>query len=145
MLAANSLTFWWISLGTPHAHVPVGDFSVEGGTTPMQGQSSWIMHRVWPWEWSTGIRRGPDRRPQVAASRAPILDDVVLPICFLALVGIVLVGGLLGLLSWVSAGIPPAPQLACSDVASCPPAAAMVGDPSTWGEVAGFAEPTEIR
>jgi hypothetical protein len=145
MLAANSLTFWWISIGTSHANVQVGDFSVEGGTTPMQGHSSWIMHRVRPWEWSTGTRRGADRRPQVAPFRAAIFDDVVLPVCFLALVGIVLVGGLLGLLSWVSAGIPPAPQLACSDVVSCAPAAAMVGDPGTWGDVAGFAEPTETR
>ena len=110
----------------------------------MQGQSSWIMHRVRPWESSTGIRRGADGRPQVATFRAAMLDDVVLPACFLVLVGVVLVGGLLGLLSWVSAGIPSAPHLACADIASCAPSAA-VEDPSAWGEVVGFAEPAETR
>ena len=109
----------------------------------MQGQSSWIMHRVRPWEWTTRTRRGVERKPRVPSFWPALLDDVVLPACFLALVGIVLVGALLGLLSWVSAGIPPAPPMACADIASCPPA--MVENPSAWGDVAGLAGPTETR
>src|SRR5262245_24742987 len=80
----------------------------------MPGVSSWIMHRERMWE-----GKG---RPAPAARHkshpAPTVHDVEIAISFLALLGVLLVGGWLMLSSWVRAGLPPS-LLACLPTEDC--------------------------
>src|SRR5262245_42923254 len=78
----------------------------------MPGVSSWIMHRERMWEGRGRVSPAPRHTSHPAARAA--LDDVAIAISFLALLGVLLVGGLLMLSSWLTAGLP------ASLVATCP-------------------------
>jgi hypothetical protein len=46
-------------------------------------------------------------------------DDVVVLVCFLALIGVAVLGGALMLLSWVTAALPVSRGVACPEVDGC--------------------------
>jgi len=54
-----------------------------------------------------------------AGSRRPALGEGVLAVCVLALVGVAVLGGLLILLSWVTATLPMSQILACPEFDGC--------------------------
>ena len=57
--------------------------------------------------------------PDGARKRRTSFDDIVVVVCFLALIGIVVLGGALTLLSWITATVPVSPRIACSEVDGC--------------------------
>jgi len=107
----------------------------------MQGNSSWVMHRGRPWD--------PTPRPSLRGSgtsgvRPAVLDDAVIPVCFLALVGLIVLGALLMLFSWITAGLPSSAYTTCATIESCaaPPSPE---DPRSWVNGPQLDEPTETR
>jgi hypothetical protein len=58
-------------------------------------------------------------RPDVPGKRRISLDDVVVVLCFLELIGIVVVGGVVMLLAWVVATLPVSPRIACPEFDGC--------------------------
>lgn len=51
--------------------------------------------------------------------RRTSFDDIAVVVCFLVLIGIVVLGGALMLLSWITATVPVSPRVACSEVDGC--------------------------
>ena len=78
-----------------------------------------------------------------AGSRRTALDDGVPVVCFLALVGVVVVGGLLMLFAWVTAPLPLSPRMACAEFGGC-----VVSTPdetqAVWADDRGIANSTMI-
>lgn len=107
----------------------------------MQGNSSWIMHRGRTWDWATRPAQRAGSGSVGAGSRPPTLDDAVVAVCFLALVGVVVFGGLLMLFSWVTAGLPPTALTTCSGIDSCIEPAPAEG-PAAWLDAAWVDEST---
>jgi len=69
-------------------------------------------------DWATRRGRavpGPDG----SRKRRISFDDVVVVLCFLALIGIVVVGGVVMLLAWVAASLPASPRIACPEFDGC--------------------------
>jgi hypothetical protein len=62
-------------------------------------------------------------------------------VCFLAVVGVVVFGGLLMLFSWVTAGLPPTALTTCLAMDSCV-APAPAEDSAAWVEAPRLDEPT---
>ena len=58
-------------------------------------------------------------RPDGPGKRRISFDDVVVVVCFLALIGIVVLGGAMMLLSWVTATLPLSPRVAYPEFDSC--------------------------
>jgi hypothetical protein len=58
-------------------------------------------------------------RPDGPGKRRPSFDDVVVVVCFFALIGIVVLGGALMLLSWVTATLPVSWRVACPEFDGC--------------------------
>jgi hypothetical protein len=58
-------------------------------------------------------------RPDGPGKRRISFDDAVVVFCFLALIGIVLVGGVVMLLAWVAATLPVSPRIACPEFDGC--------------------------
>jgi hypothetical protein len=106
----------------------------------MRGNSSWIMHRGRTWVWATRPSPRAGRGSAGTGSRPAALDDAVIAVCFLALVGVVVFGGLLMLFSWVTAGLPPSALTTCPGIDGCAPAPA--GEPAAWIEAPRVDEPT---
>ena len=70
--------------------------------------------------WTSATRRGRVApRPDGPGKRRVSFDDVVIVLCFLALIGIVVVGGVVMLLSWVSATLPVSSRIACPEFDGC--------------------------
>jgi hypothetical protein len=107
----------------------------------MLRNGSWIMHRGRTWDWDTRPSQRADRGLADTRSRPATLDDVVVAVCFLALVGLVVFGGLLMLFFWVTAGLPPSALTTCSVMDSCV-APAPTEHPAAWVEVPRVDEPT---
>lgn len=78
----------------------------------MLGNSSWIMHRGRTWVGARPSHRA-SRASAGTGSRPATLDDVSLVVCFLALVGVLVLGGVLTLFSWVTATHPTTSTIAC--------------------------------
>ena len=57
--------------------------------------------------------------PDGVVKRRTSFDDIAVVICFLALIGIVVLGGALMLLSWIAATVPVSPRIACSELDGC--------------------------
>lgn len=108
----------------------------------MLGNSSWIMHRGRTWDWATPPSQQAGRSSAGTGSRAATLEDAVVAVCFLALVGVVVFGGLLMLFSWVTAGLPPSALTTCLGMDTCMAPAPAEGDPAAWAEVPWVAGPT---
>ena len=71
--------------------------------------------------WHSATRR-PVRVGSASEDRGrprPTFDDVGVAVCFLALVSVVVLGGLLMLFSWVTAVLPTDPVMACHAVEGC--------------------------
>jgi hypothetical protein len=64
---------------------------------------------------SIRVVRGSDDR----GCRPATVDDVVPAVCFLALVGVVVLGGLLMLFSWVTTALPTRSVIACHEFDGC--------------------------
>jgi hypothetical protein len=62
-------------------------------------------------------------------------------VCFLALVGVVVFGGLLMLFSWVTAGLPPTALATCPGIDGCVAPAPAEG-PAAWVEAPWLDEAT---
>ena len=107
----------------------------------MHGNSSWIMHRGQAWNWATRPSQQAGSGPVGVSSRPATLDDAVTAVCFLALVGVVVFGGLLMLFSWVTGGLPPTALTTCPGISRCV-APAPAESPATWVEGAWVEEPT---
>jgi hypothetical protein len=72
------------------------------------------------------VGRSATRRGQVVprsdgpGNRRTSFDDLVVVLCFLALIGIVIVGGVVMLLAWVAATLPASPpRIACPEFDGC--------------------------
>ncbi len=97
----------------------------------MHANSSGVIQgkRFWGWAARPSVRVG--RSSVDVDSRPARVDDVVVAVCFLALVGLVVFGGLLMLFSWVTAGLPPSAVMTCPESESCaPPAPVEDSDPA---------------
>jgi hypothetical protein len=108
----------------------------------MLRNGSWIMHRGRTWDWDTRPSQRADRGSADTGSRPATLDDAVTAVCFLALVGLVVFGGLLMLFFWVSAGLPPSVLTTCPGMDGCVAPAPAEGDPVAWVEIPRVDEPT---
>src|SRR5262245_56718752 len=82
----------------------------------MPGVSSWIMHRERMWEGKGRLSSAPRHKSH---PEAPTAHDVEIAISFLALLGVLLVGGLLMLSSWVTAGLPRSLPATCPRTEDC--------------------------
>ena len=107
----------------------------------MLGNSSGIMHRGRTWVWATRPSQRAGRGSAGIGSRPATLDDAAVAVCFLALVGVVVLGGLLMLFSWVTAGLPPSALTACPGIDGCV-TPAPAGDPAAWIEALRVDEST---
>jgi hypothetical protein len=58
-------------------------------------------------------------RPDRPGNRRTSFDDVVVVLCFLALIGIGVAGGVMILLAWVAATLPVSPRIACPEFDGC--------------------------
>ena len=110
----------------------------------MHGNSSWITHRGRPWDPAPRCSLQAVRGSGTSGLRPAVLDDVVIPVCFLALVGLVVLGALLMLFSWVTAGLPSSAYTACATIESCA-APTPAEDPRSWVNGPQLDEPTETR
>ena len=115
---------------------------MERGSTPMQGTSSWTMDRGRTWSWSQGLSLRAVRGSVAPSARPARFDDAVIALCFLALVGVVVFGGLLMLFSWVTTGLPSTAQGTCPAVEACvaPP---LTEDPAQSVTASVSGEPAE--
>jgi hypothetical protein len=68
-----------------------------------------------------------------AGRRRVALDDGILLVCLFVLVGLVVLGGVLILLSWVTATLPPSMLTSCSEFDRCV-APAPDANESLWGD-----------
>jgi hypothetical protein len=73
-------------------------------------------------------------------SRPAALEDAVIAVCFLVLVGVVVFGGLFMLFSWVTAGLPTSALTACPRVDGCM-APSPAENPAAWVEALPVDEP----
>jgi hypothetical protein len=71
------------------------------------------------WKSMTGRSVPVVRDSDGADSRRTTVDEVVLAVCFLAVVGVVLLGGLLMLFTWVTATLPTSPMAVCTELDGC--------------------------
>jgi hypothetical protein len=103
------------------------------GSRVMWGPGSFQMHRERVWNSATE-RTAP--RPVRGAYRASphwtTFNDGIVVVCFLALVGLVVVGGLFMLLSWITTTLPTNTRIACPHGPACetsaPDETQLVGD-----------------
>src|SRR5262245_29736412 len=85
--------------------------------TPRRQATEPDMQSAWVWDSSTlRVRAAPsvDRREPRTS-----LNDIIVAVCFLALIGLVLIGGPLLLLSRVVATLPVSPRTACPEFEGC--------------------------
>ena len=92
--------------------------------------------------WSSAIERTarPVRGAYRASPRWATFNDGIVVVCFLALVGVVVVGGLFMLLSWVTTTLPTNTRIACPQQATCE-ASASDGGQSVLGDDGPAREP----
>jgi hypothetical protein len=64
-----------------------------------------------------GIRDVPTR--DGAEKSRTVFGDVVVVVCFVALIGVAVLGGAMMLLSWITATLPASPRIACPELAGC--------------------------
>jgi hypothetical protein len=85
------------------------------------------MHKERVWDSVTGrsVRVVPGS--DGAGHRRPTFDDGVLAVCFLALIAVVVLGGLLMLFSLVAARLPTRAMMACPELEGCAAPAADEG------------------
>jgi hypothetical protein len=77
------------------------------------------MHKERAWNSVTGRSVQAVRGSDGAGHRRLTFDDGVLAVCFLSLIGVVVLGGFLMLFSWVVATLPTRPMSACPQFDGC--------------------------
>ena len=77
------------------------------------------MHRERVWNSVSDRAVRLDHGAHRASPRQKSFDDGVIVVCFLALVGLVVLGGLLMLLSWVTTTLPVNARIACPHLPAC--------------------------
>jgi hypothetical protein len=77
------------------------------------------MHRERVWNSATERSARPVRGAYRASPRWTTFNDGIVVVCFLALVGLVVVGGLFILLSWVTATLPANTRIPCTHQPGC--------------------------
>ena len=102
------------------------------------------MHRERVWNSATDRAVGLDRGAHRASPRRTTFDDGIVVVCFLALVGVVVLGGLLMLLSWVTTTLPVNTRIECPHLPACE-ASAPDGKQSVLGDDARADEPKLTR
>jgi hypothetical protein len=110
----------------------------------MQANSSWIMHRGRPSDPALRSFLQAVRGLDTSGLRPAALDGAVIPVCFLALVALVVLGAMLMLFSWITAGLPSSAYTMCATIESCA-APTPAKDPRSWVDGPQLDEPTETR
>jgi hypothetical protein len=77
------------------------------------------MHRERVWNSATERTARPVHGAYRASPHRTTFNDGIVVVCFLALVGLVVVGGLFMLLSWVSTTLPANTRIACPHQPGC--------------------------
>jgi hypothetical protein len=77
------------------------------------------MHRDRVWNSATERTARPVRGAYRASPHRTTFNDGIVVVCFLALVGLVVVGGLFMLLSWVTTTLPANTRIACPHQLGC--------------------------
>jgi hypothetical protein len=98
------------------------------------------MHRERVWTSVTDRAVRLDHGAHRTSPRRTTFNDGVVVVCFLALVGLVVLGGLLMLLSWITTTLPVNARIACPDLPACV-APAPDGTQSIPGDDARAHEP----
>jgi hypothetical protein len=110
------------------------------GSSLAWGPGTFKMHRERVW--NSAIER--TARPVWGAHRASphriTFNDGIVVVCFLALVGVVVVGGLFMLLSWITTTLPANTRIACPHSRACE-ALASDGRQSVLGDDGPAREP----
>ena len=90
------------------------------------------MERVWD---TVTRRSNPFARGSAGVGyRPPTFGDVAVVVCFLALIGIVVLAGVFTVFSWVTAGLPARLTGPCPEFARCAPAEPGGGQPVEVGD-----------
>ena len=97
------------------------------------------MHRERVWNSTTERTARPVRGAYRASPHRTTFNDGIVVVCFLALVGLVVVGGLFILLSWVTTTLPTNTRIACPHGPACETVApdetpSVLGDDGRTGE-----------
>lgn len=71
------------------------------------------------WNSATESTARPVRGARRASPHRTTFNDGIVVVCFLALVGLVVVGGLFMLLSWVTTTLPTTTRIACPHGSAC--------------------------
>src|SRR5437870_1659526 len=111
----KSLDFASSTVGMVYANGHSMALSVAGGDR--MRASVLRMQRDRAWDAPRGAREA--TRPDRAGKGRTSFDDVAVVVCFLALIGIAVLGGALMLLSWITATVPVDPRIACSELDDC--------------------------
>jgi hypothetical protein len=89
------------------------------GSSLAWGPGSFQMHRERVWNSATERTVRPVRGAYRASPHWTKFNDGIVVVCFLALVGLVVVGGLFMLLSWVTTTLPTNTRIACPYGPAC--------------------------
>jgi hypothetical protein len=93
--------------------------SLAGGHTTPRMQAPVLSVQRDP-AWNSATRRVREvSKPAGPGKRRPSLDDLVVVVCFLMLIAIGVLGGVVMLLSWVAATLPVSPRIACPELDGC--------------------------
>ena len=98
------------------------------------------MHRERVWNAAIERTAHSVRGAHRASPHRTTFNDGIVVVCFLALVGVVVVGGLFMLLSWVTTTLPTNTRIACPQQATCE-ASASDGGQSVLGDDGPAREP----
>jgi hypothetical protein len=74
------------------------------------------MQRVWD-SATRGARSV--SRPDRASKGRTSFDEIAVVVCFVALIAVVVLGGALMLLSWITATVPASPPIVCPELDGC--------------------------
>ena len=90
------------------------------------------MHRERVWNAATERTAPSVRGAHRASPRRTTFNDGFVVVCFLALLGLVVIGGLFTLLSWVSTTLPANTRIACPHQPGCETSAPDETQPALW-------------
>ena len=90
-----------------------------GHITPRMQVTVLSMQRDRVWDSATRRVRAVPSPDGSRGKRRTSFDEVFVVVCFLALIALVVLGGAVMLLSWVTATLPVSPRIACPKFDSC--------------------------
>jgi len=89
------------------------------GSSLAWGPGTFQMHRERVWNSPTERTARPVRGAHRASPHRTTFNDGIVVVCFVALLGVVVVGGLFMLLSWVTTTVPANTRIACPHQPAC--------------------------